>query len=314
MSPPVYVLYENEAWLPPLLRALEARGLRTELMFVEGGAIRLDEPPPEGIFVNRMSPSAHTRDHGDGVHFMREYLYFLEANGRRVINGSKAFALEVSKVRQDAALRAAGFRTPTTVAVAGIKALLDAGLQFRTPFMTKHNMGGKGLGVRLFRDHAAFADYVSGPDFETAFDGVTVLQQYIEPPDRTITRVELVDGELVYAIRASTAQGFELCPAVECAVEPVGDAFCPVGESAAGRFTLREDLGSDDPIVGRYAAFMRRHRLDVAGIEFVEDAAGERYTYDINANTNYNSDVERTHGLDGMGAIADLCARCLAAG
>ncbi len=50
----------------------------------------------------------------------------------------------------------------------------------------------------------------------------------------------------------------------------------------------------------------------MAGIEVVEDAAGNRYTYDVNANSNYNGTVEAEHGLHGMGALADLCARELA--
>ena len=45
-------------------------------------------------------------------------------------------------------------------------------------------------------------------------------------------------------------------------------------------------------------------RIEVAGIEFVEDAAGRRYTYDINANTNYNSAVGRALGIDGMRELA----------
>jgi hypothetical protein len=47
----------------------------------------------------------------------------------------------------------------------------------------------------------------------------------------------------------------------------------------------------------------------VAGIEFVEDGHGRRWTYDVNGTTNFNADVEHAHGLDGMGAIARLAAR-----
>jgi hypothetical protein len=307
----VHVLYENESWLPPLRRALEAHGLPHEEIFIAEGAIDLRVAPPPGVFVNRMSPSAHTRGHGGGVHFVREYLWYLEQHGRRVINGSAAFALEVSKARQDAALRASGILTPHTVAVVGAKALREAGLRFPTPFITKHNMGGKGLGVKLFRDHGAFLAYVTGPDFEQPFDGVTLLQQYVEPPVARITRVEIVDGKLLYAIHASTAEGFELCPAVECQEGAAGDVSCPV--AGTGKFSLAEDMHGD-PLVEQYIAFCRAHHVDVAGIEFVEGRDGRRYTYDVNANTNYNADVEAAHGLDGMAAVADLCARELERG
>ncbi len=51
---------------------------------------------------------------------------------------------------------------------------------------------------------------------------------------------------------------------------------------------------------------MRDYELDVAGVEFVEDAEGRRYVYDINGTTNYNAGVEAKHGLSGMAAIARM--------
>jgi hypothetical protein len=302
----VHVLYENPDWLPPLVRALEVRGLPHRTWFLEGGEIDLAAVPPEGVYVNRMSPSAHTRGHQGGVAFLREYLPVLEHHGRRVINGSAAFALEVSKVRQDITLRAAGILTPHTVAVIGTAGLLEAARKLGTPFLTKHNQGGKGLGVKLFRELGAFEAFLASGELPEPPDGVTLLQRYIQPPEPFITRVEIVGGQFQYALRSSTAEGFELCPADTCAVEE--GAFCPVGPA---KFTLRPEITERDPLVQKYLAYCEQHGLDVAGIEFVEDAQGNRYTYDVNANSNYNQAVEVEHGLDGMGAIAELCARAL---
>jgi hypothetical protein len=242
-----------------------------------------------------------------GVVFVREYLAWLEAHGRRVINGSGAFLLEVSKVRQHALLEQAGIRTPHTIAVAGTRDLRAAARSMKLPFITKHNQGGKGLGVRLFRDLEAFDAYVAGSELELAFDGVTLLQQYVEPRDPYITRVEIVDGRFLYALRSSTESGFQLCPADACQID---DSFCPVGTS--GRFG-RSPVDANDPLVKAYIAFCAAHRIDAAGIEFVEDIAGDRYTYDVNMNTNYNGDVEQEVDVFGMDAWADLCARLLSA-
>lgn len=299
-----WILYENEDWLPPLLDALTRNDVPFEPLFVDGGVIDLAKEPEPGVYVNRMSPSSHTRGHQGGVQFMREYLTFLESWGRRVINGSRAFELEVSKTKQDIALRAQGIQTPRTVAVIGRERLLTAGKQMETPFITKHNQGGKGLGIRLFRTHEGFEDYVRGEELEDDPGGVFLLQQYIEPPEPFITRVEMVDGQFLYAIASNTEQGFELCPADACAVD---DAFCPVGD--ASRFRLRDDFDGDDPLVELFCELMKAQDIDVAGIEFVEDGNGQRYVYDINGTTNYNSDVETAHGLSGMNAIAALIRR-----
>lgn len=304
----VHVLFENEAWMPPLRAALDARGLPYEEHLVTGGHLDLASVPRDGVFVNRMSPSAHTRDHQGGVRFLQQYLAVLESHGRRVINGTRAFGLEVSKIAQDIALRRAGIRTPRTIAVVGgAPALQRAARELEVPFITKDNQGGKGLGVRLFHDLEAFDAYVTGPEFVEGPDGVTLLQQYIVPASQHITRVEIVDGVFQYAIESSTAGGFELCPADACTIDAL---HCPVGDT--GRFRLRTDLGADDPLVQAYVRLMQQEQIDVAGIEFVEDADGVRYTYDINGTTNYNGEVEAAHDLSGMAAIARLLERELA--
>ncbi len=303
----VHVLYENAEWLPPLTEALASRGLDVVEHFVDGGTIDISSPPPEGVFINRMSPSSHTRGHQGGVIFMGEYLAWLESWGRRVINGSEAFALEVSKVRQHAILQSAAILTPRTIAVIGLEAMRQAARDLTPPFITKHNQGGKGLGVQLFNSHEALDATLDVGGYYSSPDSVNLLQQYILPAEPFITRVEIVDGRFLYAIRSSTEGGFELCPADACAID---DAFCPVGGQAdSGKFALRRDITADDPLVRRLIKLCRAHRIDVAGIEFVEDVHGNRYVYDINGTTNYNSAVEAAHGLHGMGAIADLCLR-----
>ena len=54
----IYVLHENAAWLPPLHKALAALGLPYEEWFLDQGTVDLSEPPPDGVFYNRMSASS----------------------------------------------------------------------------------------------------------------------------------------------------------------------------------------------------------------------------------------------------------------
>ena len=305
----IHVLYENESWLPPLEAALNARKLPYDCRSVADGDFDVEGDRSGDVWINRMSPSAHTRGNAGGIHFVREWLSVLEERGDRVINGSASFALEVSKVRQHAALHAAGILTPRTIAVVGHHRLKEAAKRLSAPFITKHNQGGKGLGVHLFRDIDAFNAAVDSNEWEEPMDGVMLLQEYIEPPSRSITRIEIVGGKFLFAMNSATDDGFELCPADDCAI---GDAFCPVGETPSSRFTVA-DIDPNDPIIETYIRFCDRHRIDVTGIEYVTGADGRRYTYDINMNTNYNSAVERQAGVDGMGAVADLAAKYLGA-
>jgi hypothetical protein len=201
-------------------------------------------------------------------------------------------------------MRAAGFDIPHTVAVTGadgMEGLLHAAAGLPRPFLSKPNRGGKGLDVRLFGSLDDYAAHLTSPDRVPPVDGVTLLQEYVAPATPSITRVEVVGGECLYAVAADTARGgFELCPADACAVD-----------SDEGLFTLRE--GWADPIVDRYLAFAARHGVEVAGFEFLEAAGGRRVTYDINTTTNYNPQVEALAPRSGRRAVALLLGRLLAA-
>ena len=300
----IYVIHENNEWVEPLRVALRDRGLPFAEWFLGTGTLDLRVAPPAGVFYNRMSASSHTRGHRYAPEHTAAVLAWLERHGRRVLNSGRALQLEVSKVAQYAALEALGIRTPRTLAAVGRQPLIEAARHFSPPFITKHNRAGKGLGVRLFHDAEAVARYVEGEAFEPSVDGITLLQEYIEAPEPFITRVELVGGRFLYAVRVDTSQGFELCPADACWAD---DAFCPTGEAAGALFRIVE--GFRHPLVERYEHVLAANDIHIAGIEFIVDRDGVTYTYDINTNTNYNSDAEAVAGQSGMGAIADYLGR-----
>jgi hypothetical protein len=303
-----YIIYENEDWMPPLRTALDDAGVPYEEWFVNDGHFDVTSTPPEGVFLNRMSASSHTRGHTPAVEHTRQLIAWLERHGRRVVNGSRAFELEISKVQQHAALQQAGLRTPATRAVAGgEEALLEAARDVPTPFVTKHNRGGKGLGVQLFRTHEAFEEAVRDGDIPTPPAHITLLQQFVEAAEPLITRCEFVDGEFLYAITSDTSDGFELCPADACRTDE--DRCAVDGDDSL--FALREDVPA--ALIDRYKDFLAREQIDVAGIEFIEDADGQVWTYDINGTTNYSPEVENEHDLSGMAAVADLLKRELEA-
>jgi len=310
--PTVHVLYENPAWLPPIERALEAEGFPYELHLVWKGSIDPSEEPAPGIWWNRMSPSSHTRGHGESVGLMREVLAWLESWGRWVLNGSHALELEISKLRQDLALRRYGILSPRTVLANDRDSLVRLAGTFDGPFITKHNQGGKGLGIQLFHSAEQLAEHLDSGSYDPGPNGQVILQQYIEPAQPFITRVELVAGRFLFAMQSSTTGGFELCPSDACQVSSGAPELCPIdgGESSEDepKFSL-SPLQSSDPLVARLIALAVGEGLDHAGIEFIEDAQGKRYVYDINGTTNYNSAVERAAGLDGMREVARYLKR-----
>ncbi|MDP4164036.1 MAG: alpha-L-glutamate ligase, partial [Bacillota bacterium] len=141
----VYVIHENKEWTIHLTRRLEELGVEYEEWHLDKGTLDLSEIPPKGVFYNRMSASSHTRNHRFAAEFTGQVLSWLEAHGRRVINGTRALQLEVSKVIQYLELSNHGVATPKTVAAVGKEQILEAAQSFiGKPFITKHNRAGKG--------------------------------------------------------------------------------------------------------------------------------------------------------------------------
>ena len=300
MACEIHVIHENSTWSAPLFAAFERRGLPFADWYLVEGTFDLFDSPPEGVFYNRMSASSHSRGHRYSPEYAGAVLAWLESHGRRVVNNGRALQLEVSKVAQFVELASHGIRTPKTVPAIGRAAIVSAASAFDGPFVTKHNRAGKGLGVRLFSNPSELRDYVEGPEFEAPIDGITLIQEYIQAPEPFITRVEFVGGELLYAVRVDTSDGFELCPA---------DA-CTLPGAAREKFEIIPDFESS--LVAPYQAFLAANGIEVAGIEFIVDNEGTAFTYDVNTNTNYNGDAEARTGHSGMDAIARFLGRELA--
>ena len=285
--PVVYAIHENPNWFEPFAAAFEAEGVPYVEWLLLGGDLDLAQDPPPGVFWSRFSASSHTRGHGIAKDQTRSVLSWLEAAGRRTVNGRAVIELEVSKIAQLSALRANGFDTPTTVAVFGSQNLRAGARRFLAgdrqrrgagrPFVVKHNQGGKGLGVHRFDgpDGEFEAGTLVSADFRgNPVDGITLLQEYVPPADGTITRLEFVGGEFVYAIRADTTTGgFRLCPADACAIGPNGAPIAPPGALRAPQpgeqvFSLRTDV--DALPIAKYADFLADVGIDIAGIELIE--------------------------------------------
>jgi hypothetical protein len=298
----VHVIHENPDWYAPLGAVFDAAAVPHEQCLLGEAVLDLNEPPPPGVFWSRMSASSHTRGHPHAKDQTRGVLSWLESHGRRVVNGRRVLELEMSKVEQLTALRAAGFDVPRTVTVAGSTALAAAARKLPAPFISKHNQGGKGLGVRLFDRHDDFDAYLNSAEYERPVDGITLLQEYLRAAEPRITRVEVIGGEFIYAITADTALGgFQLCPADACAADQA---------SGPGVFTLRK--GFDHPIIGRYLNFARQQGIEIAGFEFIETTDGRLVSYDINTTTNYNASVEATAPRPALPAVAAFFRRLLA--
>lgn len=296
----IYIIHENEEWIVPLRKALTERSLPYAEWHLDQWAVDLSAHPPPGVFYNRMSASSHTRGHRYSAELTSTVLAWLERHGRIVVNDSRALDLEISKTRQYMRLQQEGIAVPKTVAVVGAPALPDALSAFaRGPLIVKPNRGGKGLGVRLYETPHQILQAAELGELPETIDGTLLIQEYIRGDSGHVYRAEFVGGRFLYLVKIDATGGFELCPADVCEL----DNFCPATPTGR-KFEIVDGVITSNQIA-RYQRFLRNNGIGVAGIEFVVRANGERVTYDVNTNTNYNADAERVAARSGMGAIAD---------
>lgn len=302
------IIYENPDWLPFFEEALREEKIPYRLNFIETHEWDPATTPNLILYLNRISPSSHTRGHPHAVARGRDYLTYLSHHGRAVINPLHTLHYETSKLAQYELLERYGLRTPKTASATDREQLLKAAKKFPFPLVTKHNCSGKGLGIQLFDNYDALENYFYSKDFIDSPDGFLLLQEYIQPKGDRITRVEMVDGKLLYALHSSTTQGFELCPADGCQMERRGlsQAVCEVGSSL---FTYLPNF--EHEVLDSYLKLARENNFDLVGIEFVEDANGIAYTYDINLTTNYSPEVEKASGHKGKRAFQKMIRRRL---
>jgi len=305
MKNKIYIIHENDEWIEPLSKELQEINAPFEEWHLGKRNIDHLDKPPQGVFYNRMSASSHTRGHRYAPEYTAVVLNWLEKNKRRVINNSRALSLEISKSLQYKELASFGIKTPRTIYCSNKESILKSANVFTKPFITKHNRGGKGLGVKLFNNKKELDSYVSSRNFEPSIDGITLLQDYIDANPKVIKRVEFVNSKFLYTVEVDASEGFELCPACpedqnDIPQQQIAGEFCP---TTGNKFKILKNY-KKNALIKNYEKFIALNGIEITGIEYIVDKNGTIYTYDINTNTNYNSQAEKNSEIKGMKSIA----------
>ena len=96
----IFIIHENDEWVEPLRVNLYDLHVPFEEWHMDIVNINTSNPPPLGVFYNRMSASSHTRGHHYAPEYTAVVLNWLESNNRKIINNSRALCLELSKSLQ----------------------------------------------------------------------------------------------------------------------------------------------------------------------------------------------------------------------
>ncbi len=300
------VLFEHPEWQKPLFAALERRGVRFTRYDLKEGAFDPAALPEARLYFNQASPSAYVRGHTRAVPFALALMRSLELGGARVLNGSRAFALELSKSAQIALMQQLGIAHPRTLAFNHVDAALTRwGDEW--PALLKPEQGGSGARMYLVRSAAELQQLLRDQPDLWLPDNLLLLQEYVPvDPARGIVRMEFLGGELLYAMRVVSHGSFNLCPSEVCNPES-GNSQCAVPERqpvVPVEFHPYPEVPAAAVEAGK--RLMKAGGLDVGGIEYLEAADNRLVFYDVNANSNLRAPIARAFGFDPFERVVDF--------
>lgn len=269
------ILYEHPVWFRPLFAALDARGVDYAAFGPDGHWNPAEADPPAPVILNRIAMSSFLRG-GAGEHPIFHTAALLDhwqRRGARVVNDAAVLAIDSSKARQLSLLAGLGLAIPETRVVHRAADLEAAAATLPFPLVVKANIGGSGAGIVRFDTMEELRAAVAGGGLPASIDGVLLVQDYVPARGGTITRIETLDREYLYAIDVAGGGAFDLCPADAC---QVGSAITMTA------------VQPDPALVAGAEAVARAIRLDVGGVEvMVDDRDGVARFYDVNALSNF---------------------------
>ena len=308
-SKPIAIYHEHPDWFRPLFAELERRHL--PYVRIDAAAHRYDpseRESPYALVVNRASPSAYLRGHGQTTFHTLSWLRHLERIGVPVVNGSAPYGVEISKAVQLDVLAELGLPFPRARVINDASVALEAARDLRFPILVKANIGGSGAGIERFDTTEQLAEAVAQGRLDLGVDGVALVQELAPLRDGRITRVEVLGGEYLYAINVYPGgESFNLCPADVCQTTDgtsLARSACALDAPANGMRV--EGTTPSAEVIAQVERIARRVGLDIGGIDLlVDDRDGRHYFYDINALSNFVADAPRVIGFDPFARFVD---------
>ncbi|MGH7396961.1 MAG: ATP-grasp domain-containing protein [Candidatus Rokuibacteriota bacterium] len=313
LEEPIGILDEHPDWSARLTAELTRRALPWERIDHSNHAFDpRDRGPAYSVIVNRTSPSSHTRGHAGVLFYAEPLLAHAESLGIPVVNPVTAYRFEKSKALQLGLFEQLGVRYPRALVVNHRDQVLKALDRVRFPLVVKPNVGGSGAGIVRFAAREELVDRLHTLDFGP--DGTALVQEYIESEEDAVVRVEVLDGEYLYAIRivrSAESAGFNLCPADICRTPAAPAASdlgaCPV-EAKPGLSVSRVDAPSE--AIDTVIRLTRAASIDVGGVEYlVGKTDGNIYYYDVNATSNFVASAPAVVGFDPTARFVDYIVR-----
>jgi hypothetical protein len=304
----IAIFYEHPEWFVPLFAELDRRGVAYDRLLAHRHQFDpADRHTPYALLVNRMSPSAYLRGHGQAMFYTLHYLAFLKEIGATVLNGYDAYVYEFSKVRQLGLLHRLGLRYPQARVLNDPSQAPAAAEGLTFPVIVKPNIGGSGAKIVQFETSHELREAAACGRLDLGIDQTALVQEYLPAEGSSIVRVEILGGEYLYAIRLRLTTGeFNLCPADYCRMPTPSPQATGLQDGVSGRQVPVEAYTPPTPVVEAVKRITAAAHIEVGGVEYLINARdGQVYFYDINALSNFVADAPNVVGFDPFPKLVD---------
>lgn len=295
MSEKIAILYEHPDWFKPLFAALDRRGVSYDKLHV--GSHTFDPAVPQSpysLIVNRVSAFPSGGSPPQIIWYVQHYLAYLHRIGANVLNGYPSFLIATSKAGQLAIFEQLGLCYPKARVIHQPAQAVAAAAGLNFPLLVKPNIGGSGVGIQKFESMAELEQAVGAKLIDLGIDSTALVQEYLPAQDKFIVRVEIMNGDLLYALRVPiTGHSFNYCPADGCNIDNPGlpmTNYTPPAE-----------------VIAQAKQIMAASQIDVGGVEYlVNEIDGQIYFYDINPLSNFVANAVEVVGFDPTERLVDF--------
>ena len=254
------------------------------------------------LLVSRVFASAPFRNHAKAHANMEKLVEALRGTDIRMINAPRAHFFEIDKRRAAWAMAQGGVLVPRVFACGAPQKLAELASEWEYPCIVKPNCGGRSTCTAIVHDKneayaflatLACAAAAEGECFavfprsldkggslssEKVSEMDFIVEEYLRPKSGFLTRLELVNGELLFAVKRSVAENglssyhfgstYEMYP--DCP-----SAVVAMVEHAAALLAIR--YGSFDVIECERGAFV----IDANSVSNVSEDCTEMFGIDL---------------------------------
>lgn len=300
----LYLIHENRGSLMSLLKVLDMHSLPYEEWIIDKLDIDLSSVPPQGVYYNCISSSAPSNNPTMLVEMTGTILSWLRANNRCIINGRRALQLELKKTELYTALCQSGIRTPKTIIVNNSEFLVKAARKIGDgPYVIRPNQSVCRKATRLVHNVEQLNNLIAKDQIVHSPDGITLIQEYIEPPDRSVIRLEFIGSKFYYALRSFDSDRYPTLSTF--------NTTAPISSILGHKQGLNHNeiiRHYKDDKISQYRRFFEDNKMDIGSIEYVTDKNGNKYVYDVSTHLTYDqkAEIESRSGYAGYERIADF--------